>query len=1153
LKKSFIILTAFLMVFLSLAPAFATTYTWQGGGADNNTTTGSNWVGGVYPPTPQTTVFATGGSSANVIVPAWENSQVIFNSSNNFTITATGIGVFGIGYVAPSTDGILAQNPDTTSDASSRTYAISAPVKLYDSQTWTVSNNGVNLTTLAVSGVISGNYSLIKAGSGTLLLSTNNTYTGSTTVNGGTLITAAGNTTTGALGASSSIIVNNGGTISTQGTDNSFVGYATSGTKTIQINTGGLVTNASGTTNHLNALVMNGGTLSVTGTSNGNYGNWNFDYGVSTLGNGNTSTITGGNAALSETGGTVFNIQTNDTVDVSTVLFHSTTIADNGLIKEGGGTLLLSGANTYTSSTTLSAGTLQIGVASIGSVSSITSSAIGTGTLALNGGEISSDSTTARTIYNAVTVGGNTTLGDATNNGVLTFAGAGTLNGNYTLTVDSNVVYSGAIGDGNQGYGITKAGSGTLTLSGDNTYSGTTNINDGTLFLASNLTSSAINFTGNGTAEFAAGINDSTGITTSVAHQGIVIFDSGNNVNPTHTISADIGTASAPVDQVLVGTYNTYVNSNIYASLFTFSGNGGYVAVADGKSITASITENVDGSSTINYLGSTTISDSVGTSSSKLAYIDFNSGIATLGANLYTDPASQGGTGSTNVGSGATLALNGSRTISGALNLFGGSTLNLGTNTLTNSGIYTQNSGSTLALTINSLSSYGVVNATSATLNTGAKVSVTVAGNNYIPNNASFTIINAGTGVYNLTSNNLTSAGDSRVTFTATVSGNDLILVANRTASGFAPLANNSNAHAAGLILDSFTNPTGNMLTSLNALEGLSNAQVTAALNTLTPVVDAGVREDTAAVLNNFIGASIDRAQNVLSGVSAGDSPELNGIWAKEYGSYLNQGNDQGVSGYNAWNTGTAVGVDHLFGDSLTVGISGGYAYGSVTSAANYGDTNINSAQSTLYAGYQNPEHPYFIDLAGSSAWNWYSAQRNIAPGSLGLDAASNYRGEQYGTYINGGYNFNISNKLQLTPLASLQWDHLALGHYTEIDAGALDLHVNRQSYDMLESGLGLRVSVPEIKRVWGNIAPEVHVKWLHDFISDGMSVTSSYTGGGGSFSTHGIKPPMNGVDLGGKITFDLKHDISIIFGIDTELKDHLYAVGGTAEVRYRF
>ena len=233
-------------------------------------------------------------------------------------------------------------------------------------------------------------------------------------------------------------------------------------------------------------------------------------------------------------------------------------------------------------------------------------------------------------------------------------------------------------------------------------------------------------------------------------------------------------------------------------------------------------------------------------------------------------------------------------------------------------------------------------------------------GNNYyVQTGTIFTVINGGSGSsYTLGTDKITSS-DSRITFTPQTSGNNLILTANRPA-WISPLGGNPNAKTAGSIFDNITNPSSGMATVLNAIDGLSNAQVTSTLNTVTPIIDAGVRENTAAALNNFVGASIDRAQNVLnlasagnsntSGVSAGDQSKLNGIWAKEYGSYLNQGTDQGIPGYNAWNTGTAVGFDHLFGDTLTVGVSGGYAYGSVTSAANYGTTNINSAQSTLYA-----------------------------------------------------------------------------------------------------------------------------------------------------------------------------------------------------------
>lgn len=206
----------------------------------------------------------------------------------------------------------------------------------------------------------SGAGSLLKIGLGTVTLSGANNFSGGTTVNAGTIITQTPNgSANGALGAGN-ITVNSGGTILAIG-DNSFVGGTSSSAKTITINTGGTITTDSGS-GHLNALVLNGGTLSAT-TARGDYGNWDLDQGVSTLGGtATTSTISGGNATLSQIGGTIFNVQGTDTLNVSTVLASTAFGTDLGLIKSGSGTLVLSGTNTYTSATSVNNGTLVFAV-----------------------------------------------------------------------------------------------------------------------------------------------------------------------------------------------------------------------------------------------------------------------------------------------------------------------------------------------------------------------------------------------------------------------------------------------------------------------------------------------------------------------------------------------------------------------------------------------------------------------------------------------------------------------------------------------------------------------------------------------------------------------------------------------------------------------
>ena len=156
--------------------------------------------------------------------------------------------------------------------------------------------------------------------------------------------------------------------------------------------------------------------------------------------------------------------------DAGTAVTLSGTLSGSSatLNKTGAGALILTGTNSYTGTTTLTGGVLSAG----------NNAAFGSSTLALNGGNLSSDSSSARTLANAVTVGGDVTLGNATNNGALTLSGTVNLGAaERTLTVASDITASGVISNGS----LTKAGAGVLTLTGTSTYTGATTVNAGVL------------------------------------------------------------------------------------------------------------------------------------------------------------------------------------------------------------------------------------------------------------------------------------------------------------------------------------------------------------------------------------------------------------------------------------------------------------------------------------------------------------------------------------------------------------------------------------------------------------------------------------------------------------------------------------------------
>jgi hypothetical protein len=67
------------------------------------------------------------------------------------------------------------------------------------------------------------------------------------------------------------------------------------------------------------------------------------------------------------------------------------------------------------------------------------------------------------------------------------------------------------------------------------------------------------------------------------------------------------------------------------------------------------------------------------------------------------------------------------------------------------------------------------------------------------------------------------------------------------------------------------------------------------------------------------------------------------------------------------------------------------------------------------------------------------------------------------------------------------------------------------------------------------------------------MVVTSSFNGGGGSFTSKGAKPARHSFNTGGKFSFELKNDISLIAECNVELKDRFVGIYGSGALRYKF
>ena len=1127
--------------------AYAVDGTWIGAGSE--WTTGTNWSSSPTVPNGIAT-FTNNGAPTSVTISGTTSINTL-----NFTATAPAYS-FAIGNAATFT--INGSNGTVNASSFNPAFSVDvgATLRLGDAASATIGSlaNGTSGGGAVIIGPADPTTVLSIVGNGSATFSGRFSGAGSLELDNGAALTLTG--------------ASNGGNIGTIGGDLTLCNCSSGG---LTISGGSLTVNGFSTGVSVlggTLAVINGGTLQV--GSLASPAALLIATNMMVSGPGSSVTVTGGptvvgvfgpvtslTSSLAISNGGVLNSQGGAEIDAFTLTPSlgqpSATVTGRGSTWNVGGVGLAVGNGTTPGPGTLTianGGTVNVSAA-VGIGDALTGSSLATvtgpgsvlnaltslvigepcdclvGTLTIaNGGVVNSPGFTG--------IGAGSTL----NLGTGGLAGAivtpaidnhGQIVANFT---DTLVLAANVRGPGS----LTMAGSGTLILTGNDTYRGGTTINGGTLQIGNGGTAGSLagNVTNNGTLAFNlsnalsfAGVISGSGAVQQLG-AGTTTLTAANSYTGGTTVNAGIlqlgaGASLAATGALTVngGAFNLNGNNQTVGAL---SGTGGVIQLGGGT-LAAGDASNTTLAAAISGTGS---------------FIKQGSGVLTLtGASSFT--------GGTTVNAGG-LVVNGSLasgvTVNGGMLSGGGTVGGLVMNggvvapgnsigTLTVSGNFAQNGG-TYQVEANAAGQSDRINVSGTATINGGTVQVLAQSGTYA-RNTTYTILNASGGVSGAYSG--VSSNFAFLTPSLAYDANNVFLTLFQPSSAFAAGAQTPNQYAVGVALDR-ANPTatGDFGAVLNALSVLSTTQGPAALNAISgqPYADFGtLNVQGAALFMNAVGQQMALARGSAAGSGQrqalaqaceiescdGASP-WSGPWSTwasalgGLGSVAGNGNSSTLI-YNFG--GGAAGIDYRVEPRFLVGLGAGYTAANQWVDSFMGRGWSDSVSVSAYGSFT--QGGFYTDALAGYAYSGNQMQRQILiPGLQPRTANGSTGANQFLGQVESGYKVGVYAPAlaTLAPFGRLQTSSVTQNAFSEWGANSLSLNVAQQTTNSLRTTIGADLAGAIGLGDARMLDLALRLGWQHEFADTGRPITAAFAGApANAFTVYGATPQRDSAIVG--------------------------------------
>lgn len=247
---------------------------------------------------------------------------------------------------------------------------------------------------------------------------------------------------------------------------------------------------------------------------------------------------------------------------------------------------------------------------------------------------------------------------------------------------------------------------------------------------------------------------------------------------------------------------------------------------------------------------------------------------------------------------------------------------------------------------------------------------------------------------------------------------------------------------------------------------------------------------------------------------------------AQGIGIFENQQHSSDVQGCRADAAGALIGADVAVTENLDFGLSLTYLWTDVRLKAGRSDHEINTFCIGPYASYTSG--PWFVDASATYGYHRFdSTLRNPA---IGTEGTSKHDGHDFSAYLGTGWQLEVSENVQLTPIGSLQYTYLREESFRISGPSAME--VDARSADSLRSRLGVHA---EYVVAAGDVTfvPEASVGWERELLSQDHRATARFVAGGDAFSVRAGEPGKDAAFVSAGLTALLSEQVSTFVRYD--------------------